>query len=85
MTAATNPALLVAQATRALAVAGLFDMNGHISVREGDALRINARQASRIAVRPEQVATVRIADGATIMAAVWKEPDARLAARSRSS
>ena len=71
MTGAANPALLVAQATRALAVAGLFDMNGHISVRHddpvhGDVLYVNGRQASRIAVRPEEVATVRVADGVTL-------------------
>lgn len=71
MTTAANPALLVARATRALAVAGLFDMNGHISVRaedpvHGEVLYVNGRRASRIAVRPEQVATVRVADGATV-------------------
>jgi ribulose-5-phosphate 4-epimerase/fuculose-1-phosphate aldolase len=53
----------VARATRALAVAGLFDMHGHISVRDGDLAYINSRRASRIAVRPEEIAIVRIADG----------------------
>lgn len=55
--------LLVARASRALAVAGLFDMHGHISVRDGDLAYINDKRASRIALRPEQVAIVRVADG----------------------
>ena len=59
-------ALQVAAASRALAVAGLFDMHGHVSVREGDIAYVNAHSASRIAIRPDEVATVRIADGATL-------------------
>ncbi len=58
--------LLIARATRALAVAGLFDMNGHISVRDGDTVYINDRGSSRISVRPEQVARVRLSDGAAL-------------------
>jgi ribulose-5-phosphate 4-epimerase/fuculose-1-phosphate aldolase len=53
-------------ATRALAVAGIFDMHGHISVRDGGVFRINSHSASRIAVRREQVATVRIDDGVVL-------------------
>lgn len=53
-------------ATRALAVAGIFDMHGHISVRDGDVFRINGHSASRLAVTREQVATVRIDDGVTL-------------------
>lgn len=63
MSASSDPRLLIATATRALAVAGLFDHNGHISVRDGDHIWINSRQASRIGARPEDVAHVRIADG----------------------
>lgn len=55
--------LLVAQACRAMAVAGLFDMHGHISVRDGDVIYINDRRSSRATLRTEQVAVVRIADG----------------------
>ena len=58
--------MLVARACRALAVAGLFDMHGHISVREGDVIHINDRRSSRATLRPEQVAVVRIADGEAI-------------------
>ncbi len=58
-----DPRLLIATATRALAVAGLFDHNGHISVRDGDHIWINSRQASRIGARVEDVARVRISDG----------------------
>ena len=58
-------ALLVATATRALAVAKLFDMHGHISVREGDVTYVNGHSASRMAVTPEEIAIVRIADGTT--------------------
>jgi len=58
--------VLVARACRALAVAGLFDMHGHISVREGDVIHINDRRSSRATLRPEQVAVVRIADGEAI-------------------
>ena len=55
--------MLVAGASRALAVAGIFDMHGHISVREGDVAYVNSHSASRIAIRPGEVATVRLADG----------------------
>ena len=55
--------VLIARASRALAVAGLFDMHGHISVRDGEAIWINDRGSSRISVAPAQVAHVRIADG----------------------
>ena len=64
--APARTALLVATATRALAVAGIFDMHGHLSVRDGAVARMNGHSASRIAVRPEDVATVRIADGAVV-------------------
>ena len=57
---------LIARASRALAVAGLFDMHGHISVRQGDLLYINDRGSSRISLKPEQVATVRISDGKAV-------------------
>jgi ribulose-5-phosphate 4-epimerase/fuculose-1-phosphate aldolase len=57
---------LVATAARALAVAGLFDMHGHISVRDGDTLYINDRASSRISARPDQVAAVRVSDGKPI-------------------
>lgn len=60
-------ATLVAAASRALAVAGLFDMHGHISVREGELAYLNSHSASRIAIRPDDVAVVRIADGAQIV------------------
>lgn len=58
--------LLVARACRAMAVAGLFDMHGHISVRDGDVIYINDRRSSRATLRPDQVAVVRIADGRAI-------------------
>lgn len=54
---------LVATAARVLAVAGLFDMHGHISVRDGDTVHINDRGSSRITTRPDQVAAVRLTDG----------------------
>ena len=57
---------LIATAARALAVAGLFDMHGHISVRDGDTVYINDRASSRISARPDQVAAVRLSDGRTI-------------------
>jgi ribulose-5-phosphate 4-epimerase/fuculose-1-phosphate aldolase len=57
---------LVALACRVMAVAGLFDMHGHISLREGDLVYINGRRSSRIAVTPAQVAVVRVADGAVV-------------------
>jgi len=57
---------LVATASRVLAVAGLFDMHGHISVRDGDTVYINDRASSRITARPDQVAVVRLSDGRTI-------------------
>jgi len=56
----------IARASRALAVAGLFDHNGHISLRDGEVCYINGRQASRVSVRPDQIAAVRIADGAQL-------------------
>jgi len=62
----TRAATLVAAASRALAVAGIFDMHGHVSVREGDVAFVNAHSASRIAIRPEEVAAVRLADGEPI-------------------
>ncbi|HEX9437368.1 MAG TPA: class II aldolase/adducin family protein [Candidatus Limnocylindria bacterium] len=55
--------LLVARTCRAMAVAGLFDMHGHISVRDGDVIYINDRRSSRATLRPDQVAVVRIDDG----------------------
>lgn len=59
-------ATLVAAASRALAVAGIFDMHGHVSVRDGDVAYVNSHSASRIAIRPEEVAAVRLADGEPI-------------------
>jgi ribulose-5-phosphate 4-epimerase/fuculose-1-phosphate aldolase len=59
-------ALLIAKASRALAVAGLFDMHGHISVRDGDVVYINGRRSSRATLRPDQVAVVRLDDGAEL-------------------
>jgi len=53
----------VAIATRVLAVLGLFDMHGHISIRQGDTIFICDRGASRLTVRPELIASVRISDG----------------------
>ena len=61
-----DPRTLVATAARVLAVAGLFDMHGHISVRDGDTVYINDRGSSRITSRPDQVAAVRLADGTPI-------------------
>jgi ribulose-5-phosphate 4-epimerase/fuculose-1-phosphate aldolase len=58
---------LVAAGSRALAVAGLFDMHGHISLREGEMAYVNSHSASRIAIRPDDVAVVRIADGAQVL------------------
>lgn len=60
--------LQIARASRALAVAGLFDHNGHISARgdDGGTCYINGRQSSRISITPIQVAAVRISDGARI-------------------
>ena len=55
--------LTVAAATRMLAVAGIFDMHGHISTRVDDAAYVNGHGASRIAVTPDEVAVVRISDG----------------------
>ena len=51
---------LVAAATRMLAVAGIFDMHGHISLRDGDSVFVNGHGASRIAVRPDEIAVVRV-------------------------
>jgi L-fuculose-phosphate aldolase len=59
----TRSAALVAAASRALAVAGIFDANGHISVRDGEIAYVNSHGASRLAIRPDEVAAVRIADG----------------------
>jgi ribulose-5-phosphate 4-epimerase/fuculose-1-phosphate aldolase len=61
-----HAATLVAAASRALAVTGIFDMHGHVSVREGDVAYVNSHGASRIAIRPEEVAAVRLADGEAI-------------------
>ncbi|MEK6620158.1 MAG: class II aldolase/adducin family protein, partial [Chloroflexota bacterium] len=58
--------LLIARASRAMAVAGLFDMHGHISVRDGEVTYINDRRSSRATLRPDQVAVVRIADGTAV-------------------
>ena len=63
--ARSGPAAYVAIATRALAVAGIFDMHGHISVRDGDVFRINGHSVSRMAVTADDVAAVRIGDGTT--------------------
>jgi ribulose-5-phosphate 4-epimerase/fuculose-1-phosphate aldolase len=57
---------LVALACRVMAAAGLFDMHGHISLREGDLAYINGRRASRISVTAEQVAVVKVADGSVV-------------------
>jgi ribulose-5-phosphate 4-epimerase/fuculose-1-phosphate aldolase len=46
-----------------LAHAGLFDMHGHISLRDGDTVYINDRASSRVSARPDQIAVVRVADG----------------------
>jgi ribulose-5-phosphate 4-epimerase/fuculose-1-phosphate aldolase len=62
--------LEVATATRVLAVAGLFDMHGHISIRDGDAIHICDRGASRLTLRPELVAAVRVSDGARLSEAM---------------
>jgi len=59
-------ALEVAIATRVLAVAGLFDMHGHISIRDGDTLYICDRGASRLRVTRELIASVRVSDGARL-------------------
>jgi L-fuculose-phosphate aldolase len=56
----------VALACRVMAVAGLFDMHGHISLRDGDVAYINGRRTSRIAVTPAEVAIVKVADGAVV-------------------
>ena len=63
MSAERDVRLVTATATRVLAVAGLFDMHGHISIRDGDALYICDRGASRLTVRPEMIASVRVSDG----------------------
>jgi len=57
---------LVALACRVMAAAGLFDMHGHISLRDGDVAYINGRRASRISVTPAQVAVVKVADGTVV-------------------
>lgn len=60
----------VAIATRVLAVLGLFDMHGHISIREGDVMYICDRGASRLTVPLDQIAAVRISDGERLSKAV---------------
>jgi ribulose-5-phosphate 4-epimerase/fuculose-1-phosphate aldolase len=57
---------LVALACRVMAVAGLFDMHGHISLRDGDVAYINGRRTSRISVTPDEIAVVKVADGAVV-------------------
>ena len=57
---------LVALACRVLAAAGLFDMHGHISLRDGDVAYINGRRTSRIAVTGAEVAVVKVADGEVV-------------------
>jgi len=57
---------LIALACRVMAVAGLFDMHGHISVRDGDAVYINGRRTSRMSVTPDEVAIVRVSDGSVV-------------------
>ena len=57
---------LVALACRVMAVAGLFDMHGHISLRDGDVAYINGRRTSRVSVTPEDVAVVTVADGSVV-------------------
>jgi L-ribulose-5-phosphate 4-epimerase len=57
---------LVALACRVMAAAGLFDMHGHISVRDGGLAYINGRRSSRISVTPAEVAVVQIADGSAV-------------------
>ncbi len=52
-----------AVATRVLAVAGLFDMHGHISIRDGDVIYICDRGASRLTVTADLIASVRVSDG----------------------
>jgi ribulose-5-phosphate 4-epimerase/fuculose-1-phosphate aldolase len=52
-----------AVATRVLAVAGLFDMHGHISIRDGDTMYICDRGASRLTVGTDLIASVRVSDG----------------------
>lgn len=59
-------AALIARACRAMAFAGLFDMHGHISLRDGEVVYVNDRRSSRATLRPDQVAVVRIADGAAL-------------------
>ena len=57
---------LIALACRVMAVAGLFDMHGHISLRDGDLAYINGRRTSRVSVTPAEVAIVKVADGAVV-------------------
>ena len=57
---------LIALACRVMAVAGLFDMHGHISLRDDDVAYINGRRTSRLSVTPDEVAIVKIADGAVV-------------------
>jgi ribulose-5-phosphate 4-epimerase/fuculose-1-phosphate aldolase len=56
----------VALACRVMAVAGLFDMHGHISLRDGDVAYINGRRTSRISVKPDEIAVVTVADGSVL-------------------
>jgi len=65
VTDAANRAL-VALACRTMAFAGIFDMHGHISLRDGEVAYINGRRASRISVTPEQIAVVKVADGSVV-------------------
>jgi len=60
----------VAIATRVLAVLGLFDMHGHISIREGDVMYICDRGASRLTVALDEIAAVRITDGERLSTAM---------------
>ena len=57
---------LVALACRVMAVAGLFDMHGHISLRDGDVAYINGRRTSRVSVTAAEVAIVTVSDGAVV-------------------
>jgi ribulose-5-phosphate 4-epimerase/fuculose-1-phosphate aldolase len=70
----------IARACRALTVAGLFDMHGHLSVRDGDLLYVNGRQASRVSVRPKDVAVVRVSDGKAVVGEPPSELPLHLAA-----
>jgi len=62
----TDDRAQIALACRVMAAAGLFDMHGHISLRDGDLVYINGRRSSRVSVTPEQVAVVKVADGSVV-------------------